>query len=241
MKKTTIGIIEEQVTVQQSLQSLVQHSDSMEVICSASTGTALLSQLQSNSLSTLNYLYSHESPLPNIILFGLDRPCPTELQALRTIRILYPQIRIISIAVHISVQHTMALLAAGAGGCLLRDDSPQELMHVLRTADSYTGIYVSQRISQLLLQSSGLDQSTRAKAASTEEQHQIQQLSTREQQILHLVAEGKTMKQIAEKLFISPATVNNHKANISGKLNLSGRNQLFKFATTVQHLLRNHN
>ncbi|QIX60664.1 response regulator transcription factor [Hymenobacter sp. BT18] len=241
MKKTRIGIIEEQAVRQPSLQSLVQHSDNMEVICSASSGTDLLSQLQTASLANLSYFHAQESPLPHLILFGLDRPCPNELQAIRTIRILYPQIRIISIAVHISVQHTMALLAAGAGGCLLRDDSPQELLHVLRTADSYTGIYVSQRISQLLLQATTTNPITHGQAVSTEEQHQVQQLSSREQQILHLVAEGKTMKQIADELFISPATVNNHKANISGKLNLSGRNQLFKFATTVQHLLKNYN
>lgn len=65
----------------------------------------------------------------------------------------------------------------------------------------------------------------------------IRKLSTREREILLHLAQYKTMNQIAECLFISPITVNNHKARMNEKLNLKGRYQLLQFAQSVQHLL----
>jgi len=65
----------------------------------------------------------------------------------------------------------------------------------------------------------------------------IRKLSAREREILLHLAQYKTMNQIAECLFISPVTVNNHKARMNEKLNLKGRYQLLQFAQSVQHLL----
>ena len=68
-------------------------------------------------------------------------------------------------------------------------------------------------------------------------QQAIGKLSTREREILSQLAQCKTMNQIAASLFISPVTVNNHKAKISEKLNIRGRYQLLQFALSVKHLL----
>ncbi len=65
----------------------------------------------------------------------------------------------------------------------------------------------------------------------------IRKLSAREREILLRLAQYKTMNQIAACLFISPTTVNNHKARMSEKLNLKGRYRLLRFAQSVQHLL----
>lgn len=62
-------------------------------------------------------------------------------------------------------------------------------------------------------------------------------ISRREREVLYYVAESKTNRQIAELLFISPATVNNHRARISEKLQLSGRHGLMLYALSVKHLL----
>ena len=74
---------------------------------------------------------------------------------------------------------------------------------------------------------------------NTPDSHQqaIRKLSAREREILLHLAQYKTMNQIAESLFISPVTVNNHKARISEKLNLKDRYRLLHFALSVQHLL----
>ncbi len=123
---------------------------------------------------------------------------------------------------HSERQIVVGIFRAGASGYLLKDSTSAELVEAIRTV--YRGRnYLSQKISDIVLQEISDVKKDSAEIG-------VDVLTNRESEILQLISEGNSTKRIAEVLFISPKTVESHRANIMEKLNIHNLPELTKYA-----------
>lgn len=141
----------------------------------------------------------------------------------------YPSIRVIAFTMHDEKTYVVRMLEAGASGYLLKNAGKEELfsaVHAVACGDSY----FSHEISALLLR-----QFTKNHQPDSQEHKKGIPLTTREIQVLRLITEEYSNPEIAEKLFISPRTVDSHRRNLLEKLGVKNTAGLVKYA--LQHQL----
>jgi DNA-binding NarL/FixJ family response regulator len=153
---------------------------------------------------------------PDLLITDYNLPDHDGLYLVRIIKRKYPEIKIIVLSMHDEGHLVKEILKEGVDGYILKKDSHNDLMHAIRAVKSGK-MYVSSDINQLLLR--GLD--------GVEEQ---QLLTQREREVLTLIAEELTNRQIAEKLFISERTVETHRKNILRKTGTNNTVGLIKYA-----------
>lgn len=112
-----------------------------------------------------------------------------------------------------------AAVDAGVKGFVIKDGAANDIVSCIKSVAKGQSFF-SSMLSQFLL-----DSHTKSKSA-------IEILTVSEQRVLHMIADGKSTRQIADELFVSPRTVEHHRANIAGKLDLKGKNALLAFALT---------
>jgi DNA-binding NarL/FixJ family response regulator len=123
---------------------------------------------------------------------------------------------------HSERQIVVGIFRAGASGYLLKDSTSTELIEAIRTI--YLGRkYISHKISDIVLKEI-------SNTKKDSEEIGLEILTNRESEILQLISEGNSTKRIAKVLFISPKTVESHRANIMGKLNIHNLPELTKYA-----------
>jgi DNA-binding NarL/FixJ family response regulator len=150
---------------------------------------------------------------PDMVLLDLSMPRMTGLDAIKEIKRVNSQTKIIVLTVHSTEEHILATLQAGADGYVLKDVHSEELMTAIRhVLDGRR--YLSPSISGTVID--GLLQGKKASAIRSS----WDTLTQREREILKLVAEGHKNKEIADLLCISLKTVEKHRANLMEKLDL---------------------
>lgn len=159
---------------------------------------------------------------PDVIIMDISMPDLNGIEATRQIIKALPNCRIIGLSMHSTKKFVMEMFKAGAKGYLLKDCEFDELVNAIRTVASGK-TFISPSISGILLESA-------ASEDSKEEVSAFSALTQREREVLQLLSEGKTTKQIANKLFISPKTVEVHRLNIMNKLEIDNIAQLTKYA-----------
>jgi DNA-binding NarL/FixJ family response regulator len=135
---------------------------------------------------------------------------------------------ILMVSMHSKIDYITEAFQAGALGYVVKDSASERLIEALETVfrgDYYLDSSLSGKVVERLL---GLP----IKEAKIMDQ-KYTSLSSREEQILRLLAEGRPIKEIAEKLFISPKTVENHRANIMEKLDLHSTLDLIRYAVKI--------
>lgn len=159
---------------------------------------------------------------PDVVLLDINMPRVGGLEAARRIKADAPDVHVLALTMYDDKRFFLEALTAGAEGYVLKGADPTELMAAIQSA-SRGEVYLSPGQAKLLLAgySGGTD-----KAESTG----LSALSGRERQVLGLIAEGLTGKEIAERLFLSPNTVERHRTNIMNKLGLRNRAELIRFA-----------
>ena len=145
------------------------------------------------------------------------------LEAIREIKKTYPQVKVLVLTMHKKKEFIRQALRDGADGFLLKEDAGGELIRAVQ-AIRKGGKYLSPLLSSVL-----------TSLALEEDKTEI--LTMREREVLKLVAEGKTTKEIAEVLFISPYTVRRHRSNIMEKLNIKNLADLVKYAISQTYIL----
>jgi DNA-binding NarL/FixJ family response regulator len=200
-------IVDDHPLFRQGIRSLIERDPDIGVVGEAGDGAELLDIIQRISA--------------DLVIMDIAMPRIQGLDATREVKRLSPETRVLILTMHNSKQYLYHAMSAGADGYLLKEDAHDDLVSAIRTVQRgkfYISPLVADQVTDLLVQKSrgaDLDQAP---------------LSPREREVLKLVAEGRSSKEIAELLFISTMTVQNHRANIKRKLNLRRNTDLIKYA-----------
>lgn len=164
---------------------------------------------------------------PHVAVLDLSMPELNGLEATRRIRQALPETEVLVFTMHESDELVRQVLAAGARGYLLKSDAADQLIPAVESLARHKPFF-SGRISEVVLD--GFLKSGGAEAA----QPAIQRLTTREREIIQLLAEGHSNKRIAKLLDLSVKTVETHRAAVMRKLELSSLPDLVRFAIRTQ-------
>jgi two-component system response regulator NreC len=159
---------------------------------------------------------------PDVIIMDIGMPGLNGIEATRQIVKRAPTARIIALSMHSAKKFIMEMFKAGASGYLLKDCEYDELASAVRAVASGKN-YISPSISGILIETCTTDDPKRKKDAFT-------LLTNREREVLQLLTEGKTTKQTAARLHISPKTVEVHRLNVMNKLKIDNMALLTKYA-----------
>jgi len=190
------------------VRKIIEESGDMTVVGEAGDGLELLNLLKKET--------------PDLVILDISMPNLRGIEATAEIKQSYPEVDVLILSMHKRKEYLYHSLNAGAKGYLLKDDTDVELLSAIKKIRG-GGVYLSSILSDELT-------SDFIKIASGTAKLTQDNLTMRERQVLKLVAEGKTSEEIANLLFISSRTVQNHRANIMKKLNLSSTADLVKYA-----------
>lgn len=194
--------------VRAGLRNIIENSSDMTVIGEAATGRQALELVRTQK--------------PDIVIMDISMPDLNGLEATRQIHRDFPGTRVIILTMHHKSQYIKDLLKAGISGYVLKEDIVSDIMAAIATSEK-GGVYLSPKISGILVE----DYISDDHCAST---NTINVLAAREREILQLIAEGKTTKEIAIHLCISPKTVESTRRRIMQKLNLFTVAELTRYA-----------
>ncbi len=170
------------------------------------------------------------STVPDIAVMDLEMPLLSGLDVCKKVRSEKHFTKFIILTMHKDRHFFEDAMTSGVMGYLLKDNAIDELVKCIKTVGAGEE-YVSPGIENYLVEHRAKQQLP----AAVKELHAT--LTPTEKVILKLVAQSKTSQEIADSIFISPNTVDSHRANIARKLKLEGKNSLLKFAMQYQGLL----
>jgi DNA-binding NarL/FixJ family response regulator len=145
------------------------------------------------------------------------------IEATRSIRSRHPRTAVVALTIHEDEEYFFKMLDAGALGYVPKRAAPEELLTAIRAA-AKGEVYLFPSLAKLLVR----DYLTQNREANGKPS--LDGLTDREQEVLQVLAEGKTNDEIAEALVISPKTVARHRENLMRKLNLHSRAELVRYA-----------
>lgn len=214
MKRTRILLADDHAVLRSGIRMLVESEWGWEVCGEASTGREAVSM----SLKLK----------PDVIVLDIGMPELNGLDATRQIKRDRPETAVLIFSSHESEQLVRDVFDAGARGYLLKNDAPQHLVAAVKTL--LTGKpYFSARISETIF--AAYLKAGQPGAAPAESAHR---LSPREREIVQLLCEGSTNKEVAAQLGVSAATIETHRKNIMQKLDLKAFSQLVVYAIRNQ-------
>ena len=210
MTTTRILLADDHEVVRQGLRVLLEAQPGWEVVGEAQNGREAVDKVRNLK--------------PDIVVLDVTMPELNGLEATRQILKSAPQTEVLVLTMHESEQVAREVLAAGARGYLLKSDAGRDLVSAV-DALRHRRPFFTPRISQMVLEGflhgPAIGDGTHTKRDL---------LTPREREIVQLLAEGKSNKEVATTLGISPKTIETHRANIMRKLNLHSVSELVRFA-----------
>ena len=207
--KKRIFIAEDQTIVRDGLRALLSSNPNLEVVGEAEDGRELIRNIEEYN--------------PDLILMDLSMPRMNGMEAIKEVKKLLPDTKILVLTIHKTEEYILPVLKAGADGYVLKNDTQSELMTAIKSVlegKSYLSPGVSQRVIEGYVEGS--------KTVKTKSSWDT--LTQREREILKLIAEGYKNREIADDLCISIKTVVKHRANLMEKLDLHNVSALTTFA-----------
>jgi DNA-binding NarL/FixJ family response regulator len=202
-------LAEDHILVREGLKKIIEDFAPLQVVGEVSDGEQLLHFLT-------------KWPV-DMVLLDISMPKLSGIEVTREIKKRYPGIKVLILTMHKKREYLSDALAAGADGYLLKEDAAKELLAAIkqiRQGEIYVSPLLSTELANLYARSS-------RKAAVG---YGMETLTPREIEIIKLIAEGKSSKEIAAQLFLSFRTVQNHRTKIMRKLNLKKNTDLVKYA-----------
>ena len=204
-----VVLADDHLLFREGMKRLIDEMPGVEVIGEASDGLELLALLKQSS--------------PDLAIIDISMPNLRGIEAAREITTLYPRTEVLILTMHKSKEYLYHSISAGAKGYLLKEDSDAELFSAIKTIRN-GGIYLTHTMAGELAED--LSQILGGKG-----QIRGELLTTREREVLKLIAEGKSNHEIAELLYISRRTAENHRANIMKKLKARKPADLVRYAS----------
>jgi DNA-binding NarL/FixJ family response regulator len=208
MPKTRVLLVEDHTVVRQGLRKILENDPQIEIIGEVGNGREALS--------------AAERLTPNVAIVDISLPSLNGIEVTRQLAKVAPNTRVLILSMHTDEAYVRQSLKAGAKGYLLKDADDQDLLRAV-SALSGGGSYFSPVISRMLLDGYLHD----GPQVSTDE---LSVLSDREREVLQLVAEGKSNKEVAQLLNLSVSTVESHRKHIMEKLDLHNTAAMVRFA-----------
>jgi len=207
--KSRIVIAEDHTILREGLRALLTIDPKFEVVGEAQDGREAIRCC--------------DALAPDLVLMDLSMPRVHGFEAIREIKKQHPSIKIIALTVHKRDEYILATLQAGADGYILKDANHAELVTAMKNVlqgKHYLSPEISGRVIDGYLNG---NKGIKTKSA-------WDTLTQREREVLKLIAEGYTNKQIAEILFVSPKTIEKHRTNLMKKLDLHNVAAITAFA-----------
>jgi DNA-binding NarL/FixJ family response regulator len=203
-KKFRILLADDHSVVRQGFRLILENQSDMEVVGEASNGREAVTVA--------------EALQPDVVIMDVTMPELNGIEATRRIGELSPRTRVLALSMHKDSVYVREILRAGAKGYLLKDAAGNDLLAAVR-AVARGEAYLSPAVSDAVL--------TDYRKHVT---NPIDLLTSREREVLQMIAEGKTNKEIANSLQLSVYTVEAHRGRIMEKLNLHSTGELVRFA-----------
>lgn len=209
MSQVRILLADDHHVIRAGLKLLLEREPSFVVVGDAGDGRSAVSLA--------------ESLTPDIAILDIAMPNLNGIEAARQIKDRLSRTSVIMLSMHADEAYVLRSLKAGARGYLLKDSAESDLIGAVK-AVSEGKAFFSPRVSKMLVD----DHVRRLREHETEDSYEL--LSPREREILQLVAEGRSNKEIAAMLNVSPYTVETHRSHLSEKLNVKSVPELILYA-----------
>jgi DNA-binding NarL/FixJ family response regulator len=203
-----IVIADDHVMFRQGMKALIDEKPDLQVVGEAGDGFELLKLL--------------DSLKPDMVILDISMPGLRGIEITREIKKKYPRLIILVLTMHKNKEYLYHALSAGAKGYVLKEDSDVELFLAIDTIRK-GGVYVTQ-----LMAGEVAEDISRVVTGQMPLESNL--LTDRETQVLKLLAEGLSNREIADLLHISTRTVENHRDHIKSKLNINNTAELVKYA-----------
>lgn len=189
------------------LRALLEDEPDIEVVGEASSGEEVIALTQDLQ--------------PDIVLMDIGMPGIDGIAATRAIKNTFPDIQVLVLSVYEDESLLREAIQVGAAGYIIKRAAEEELISAIKVV-SRGDMYIHPAITRLLF--------SQPSPANPSDEASLETLSPRELEVLGYLARGYTNRQIAETLYISIRTVESHRANIMGKLDLKNRIELVEYA-----------
>jgi two-component system response regulator NreC len=207
MTRTRVLVADDHTIVRQGLVGILEASEEVEVVGEAADGHEAVEKAL--------------EVRPDVVVLDISMPRLNGLEAARRIRESLPSARVLVLTMHDDEEYVLKMVRAGASGYLLKDGAASELLagiRALKAGKAYFGPHASRALAAAYQSDQPLPEDPYGR------------LTDREREIFQLVVEGKTNAQIAEVLFISPKTVDNHRTRLMEKLGVHSTADLIRYA-----------
>src|SRR5690606_1678488 len=210
-KTIRILLADDHAMFRAGMKALLESEPGLEITGEAATGDEAVDRVRALK--------------PDVAVMDLSMPGSNGLEATRRIAALGLDTKVLVLTVHAEEEYLVPVVEAGASGYLTKTSADTDLLEALRVV-ARGQVFLPPKATTLLLQRYKQQEASDGSSS-------LHALSAREQEVLALTAEGFNAREIGEKLFISPKTVDTYRSRIMDKLGLSHRSELVRFALEV--------
>lgn len=209
MARIKVLVADDHAIVREGVRMILGQEPDIEVVGEAGDGQQAL-----DLVATVH---------PQVVIMDISMPGVGGIEATQRLKATHPEVQVLALTMHEDETYVFQLLRAGAAGYVLKRAAAQDLVQAVRAAargEAFLYPSIARKVVEDYLK----------RVESGEERERYDGLTTREKEILTLIAQGLSNQQIAEKLFISIKTVQTHRAHILEKLGLHDRTELVRYA-----------
>lgn len=200
-----ILIVDDHTVVRAGLRQIISEAPDMQVVAEAATAREAIETVSAGNI--------------DLVLLDVSLPDKNGLEVLKQIRSEFPVMRVLLLSMHAEDQYGIRALKAGASGYLTKESAPEQLIAALRKV-AQGGKYITPSLAEQIVYSFESDANVQPH----------ENLSDREYEVMCLIASGKTVKEIAEQLFLSVKTVSTYRARVLEKMHLKNNSELTNYA-----------